>query len=420
MTDAPLITIQTIHTVPMLRSSTHSLPIGRAKTGLLVLALSILLPLSGAAQTMSLENGGTIAISNGGVWDLQGTTVDLGGAGSTASIAETSGGRFANGQLTATRTLNAPSQADPASLGIEITASANLGDVTVTRGHAIQTGNGNPSIERFYDLSPAQNNSGLDATLAFTYNDAELNGRTESELEFFKSSDGGTSWSQKGQDSRDATTNRVTLSGIESLSRWTLGGESNPLPVNLVSFEGAVTKQGVRLTWQTAAETNNAGFEVERTTPESHTWNQIGFQEGHGQGTTHATSTYSFTDDQIPYEANSLQYRLKQIDLGNTQSETFSPLSIALRSPEQLTLHDNAPNPFGHLTTVRYELPRTTQVRLAVYDLLGRRVKTLVAERQRAGRHQVRLYAKSLASGTYLVRLSAGQNTQTIRITVSQ
>jgi hypothetical protein len=404
----------------MRRSTIHAYVVERGTIGILFLALSMLLPLPAAAQTMVIQNGGTVEVDNGGVWNLQGTTVDLGGTGSTASIAETSGGRFANGQLTATRTLNAPSQADPAGLGIEITASANLGDVTVTRGHAIQTGNGNPSIERFYDLSPTQNNSGLDATLAFTYNDAELNGRTESDLEFFKSSDGGTSWSEEGQDSRDATANRVTLSGIESFSRWTLGGESNPLPVALTSFEGAVTKQGVRLTWQTAAETNNAGFEVERTTPESQTWNQIGFLEGHGQGTTHGTSTYSFTDDQIPYEADSLQYRLKQIDLGSTQSETFPPLSIALRSPEQLTLHDNAPNPFGHLTTVRYELPRTTQVRLAVYDLLGRRVKTLVAERQRAGRHQVRLYAKSLASGTYLVRLSAGQTTQTIRVTVSQ
>ena len=387
----------------------------------LLLGLSLALTVSppAAAQTLTVQNGGTVEVSNGGTWDLHGATANLGGTGNTASIRETDGARFANGQLTATRALNAPSARDVAGLGLQITASANLGDVTVTRGHTIQTApNGNESIERYYDVNPSQNNSGLSAELTFTYNDAELNGRTESDLEFFKSTDGGASWSEEGFDSRDATANTVTLDGIASLSRWTLGGASSPLPVEMASFEGAVTDQGVRLTWRTAVETNNAGFEVERTTPNTHTWTQVGFVEGHG--TTQSTTRYSFTDDQIPYQADSLSYRLKQIDLNRTQTESFEPLDIALSRPTQLALRDNAPNPFAHHTTVRYELPEDGRVRLALHDLLGRQVKTLVEEQQSAGRHQVRLYARNLASGAYFVRLSTRERTETMRITVSR
>ncbi|MDG5767304.1 zinc-dependent metalloprotease family protein [Balneolales bacterium ANBcel1] len=75
-----------------------------------------------------------------------------------------------------------------------------------------------------------------------------------------------------------------------------------------------------------------------------------------------------------------------------------------------LALHQNYPNPFNPATTIRYELPERGHVRLAVYDLLGRRVSTLVNERQDAGRHDVAFDASRLSSGVYLYRLeSAGQ-----------
>ena len=128
----------------MLRPITVPATTPSEKLGLLFLALSMLVPLSAAAQTMSLQNGGAIAINNGGTWTLHGTTVDLGGTGSTATISETGGGRFADGTLTATRALDAPSSANPAGLGARISTSATLGDVTVTRGHTVQTApNGN-------------------------------------------------------------------------------------------------------------------------------------------------------------------------------------------------------------------------------------------------------------------------------------
>ncbi|WP_263792509.1 T9SS type A sorting domain-containing protein [Salinibacter sp.] len=385
----------------------------------LLLGFSLALTVPAAGQQILVQNGATVEVNNGGVWDLQGGTMDFGPAGATATLSEPSGGRVYNGLLTAVRALSNPTAADPAGLGIEITASNDLGDVTVTRGHAIQTAsNGNESIERYYEISPSQNNSGLSAELTFSYTDAELNGLSESTLEFFKSEDGGSNWSEEGFDSRDGTANTVTLSGIASMSRWTLGSEASPLPVELVAFDGRAAEQGVRLTWRTASETNNAGFDVERQDPGAQAWTHVGFVEG--KGTTSAASTYSFMDKDLPYEADSLTYRLKQMDLGEREHEYSAPVTVPLGVPDALTFRDSFPNPFSTQTTIRYELLRSTPVRLIVFDLLGRRVKTLVDAQQTAGRHQVRLSASDLASGTYLVRLSANRTAQTTRVTVAR
>jgi len=367
---------------------------------------------SAAGQIITVENGATVEMDNGGVWDLRGSTVDLGGTGSTASIAEL-GGRFANGTLTATRSLNAPSQADPGRLGAKISSSASLGATTVTRGHAAQTGNSNASIRRYYDLS-ATTNTGLDATLTFTYRDAELNGLSEGSLVLFRSTDGGATWSEEGQDGRDATANTVTLSGIDALSRWTLGSASSPLPVELARFDAQTDAEAVVLRWKTASETNNAGFEVQRTTAVK-SWTTIGFQEG--AGTTTDSHTYRFRDTDVPYEADSVTYRLRQVDTDGT-AHLSSPVTVARAEPERVRLRTVYPNPARQTTTIRYEVPKATDVRLRLFDVLGRRVATLHRGSADAGRHTVQPDLSGLAAGTYLIRLAAADQRQTQRLVV--
>jgi hypothetical protein len=366
-----------------------------------------------------VQNGGTVEVSNGGTWDLHGTTVDLGDAGSTASIRETEGGRFAGGTLTAIRTLDAPASATPAGLGITISAAANLGDVTITRGHTVQTApNGNESIQRYYDLSPSQNNSGLDAELTLAYTDAELNGLSESGLEVFKSTDGGASWSEEGADSRNATANTVTLGGIESLSRWTLGSESAPLPVELASFDATTRDNAVQLTWQTATETNNAGFRVQRRTGAADRggegeWEQVGRVEG--GGTTTDAQSYRFVDKALPYAADALTYRLQQVDTDG--SAQYSEAVTVERGVDAVTLRDVYPNPARHRVTVQYAVPETRDVALHLYDVLGRRVKT-IADSKEQGRKEVRLDVSDLTSGMYFLRLQTGRTVKTQRLTV--
>jgi hypothetical protein len=76
------------------------------------------------------------------------------------------------------------------------------------------------------------------------------------------------------------------------------------------------------------------------------------------------------------------------------------------------------PNPFSGETTVAYELGEAGPVTLKVYDTLGREVATLVDGEQAASRHEVTLDARGLAAGVYVLRLTAGDDVRTSRVTV--
>ena len=91
---------------------------------------------------------------------------------------------------------------------------------------------------------------------------------------------------------------------------------------------------------------------------------------------------------------------------------TSAELMAAL--PQEAELQQNYPNPFNPTTVIRYGVPQTSEVRLEVFDMLGRKVATLVNnEKQRAGWHQVNFDASRLASGMYLYRIVAGKYVQT-------
>jgi len=377
-------------------------------------------------QTVEVQNGSTLQVENSAVVDLEGGTMNLGGAGATASLVEQSAGRVTGGTLTATRALSSPTDADPAGLGAVLTAGVNLGNVTVTRGHTVQIGGGNASIARYYEISSSQNNSGLDATLTFTYHDDELNGRAESDLGLFRSDDGGTTWTQEGADGRTTSPtggNTVTLGGIASFSRWTLGSSSDPLPVEMASFEGRATEEGVRLTWQTAAEQNNAGFRVlrtgERENGSAGEWTEVGFVESKAEGgTTSEAQRYRFTDDDLPYAADSVRYRLKQEDIDGTTHLT-DPVTIARGGPDGLELLGPAPNPVRQRATVRYGVPESIDgtVQMRLYDVMGRRVRSVEAGAE-AGRHAQTLDVDGLSSGVYFLRLQAAGQARTRKLMV--
>ncbi|MBW7888599.1 MAG: T9SS type A sorting domain-containing protein [Bacteroidetes bacterium] len=88
--------------------------------------------------------------------------------------------------------------------------------------------------------------------------------------------------------------------------------------------------------------------------------------------------------------------------------------------PEDFILHQNYPNPFNPSTTISYQLPEKNFVNLRVFDMLGREVALLVNEEKEKGSHQIRFTPTHLSSGVYLVRLTAGNFSQTTKIIYSK
>ncbi len=194
---------------------------------------------------------------------------------------------------------------------------------------------------------------------------------------------------------------------------YAVRNEAVALPIELTAFEAVCEQERVVLTWETASETNSAGFEVERSV--EGLWKTVTFVPG--GGTTSEPQTYRYADDALPYAAETVFYRLKQIDTDGA-FEYSDEVEVERGAPERLALHPNYPNPFRAQTTIRYEVPQAGPVRIVVYDMVGRRVGTLVDGKQPAGRKEVVFDARRLASGVYFVRLQAQGQTLTRKLTV--
>lgn len=95
------------------------------------------------------------------------------------------------------------------------------------------------------------------------------------------------------------------------------------------------------------------------------------------------------------------------------QAITTSNSKDDLLIPREIQLHQNYPNPFNPTTQIRYDIPNQAQVRIEVYNTLGRRVATLVNESKSAGQYVTSFDAYGLSSGIYIYRLQAGSFIQT-------
>ncbi len=80
--------------------------------------------------------------------------------------------------------------------------------------------------------------------------------------------------------------------------------------------------------------------------------------------------------------------------------------------PQEFSLSGNYPNPFNCSTVISYELKQPTAIRLDIYDLLGRRIETLVNEYQQAGQHRITWDATGVNSGVYFYKMQTNEYTE--------
>jgi hypothetical protein len=216
----------------------------------------------------------------------------------------------------------------------------------------------------------------------------------------------------------DTAANRTGLLTSNGFGQFALGGNSidnpldGPLPIELSSFSSSVNSNNVKLTWITASETNNQGFEIYRKSDQSD-WTKIGFVEG--SGTINTPKTYTYNDNRL--SAGKYSYELKQIDYnGNFQFFVLSGIT-EIGLPKKFDVSQNYPNPFNPVTRIDYNLPLDSKVSIKIYDISGREIKTLVNQAEPAGFHSVSFDGNEFSSGMYIYRVFAGAGGQNFEVT---
>ena len=198
--------------------------------------------------------------------------------------------------------------------------------------------------------------------------------------------------------------------------------EDQFLPVQLTSFTATTDGADAILTWQTASETNNAGFEIQRAETSAavrpihesaqpsaqHTaqpqhqsdWQRIAFIEG--AGTTTNPQAYAYRARTLTPGTH--HFRLKQIDFDGTfEYSEETTVIIGLNTPYLLT--SAFPNPFNPQTNFSLSIATSQHVIIDLYDILGRLVQPVFkGDIPASSTQHFSIDGSRLSSGTYLIR----------------
>jgi hypothetical protein len=184
------------------------------------------------------------------------------------------------------------------------------------------------------------------------------------------------------------------------------------LPVELALFDALADGEGVTLRWQTASETNNAGFEVQHR--QTGSFQRIDFIEG--AGTTVDSQHYHYSVRTLAPGQHI--FRLKQIDFDGTFH--YSPeVAVSVEIPGAFHLSEAYPNPFNPTTTFTLTVAQQQRVRVEAFDALGRRVALLYQGVLQAQQTEtIRFGASGLTGGVYLIRATGEAFSTTRRVTL--
>jgi hypothetical protein len=260
-----------------------------------------------------------------------------------------------------------------------------------------------PRVRRTWMIAKSNANGGSGVNFNFNWNPTEVAGSLPTPALYNYT---GGSWiRQTGSTSSTATSlNYTSFTG--TLSSFAIGDNTTPLPVLLSSFSAIKVGKNNLLSWATASEQNNAGFEVQRSTDGS-TYEKIGFVKSlSATGNSSSPLSYSFTD----FNPLGLQqyYRLKQTDLDGKSA--YSAIVLVKReAPATLTVTKVYPNPSTSSIYINAACPAATTLQLSIVDMNGR----VVGRKQvnaMTGNNGFDMPVTQLAPGTYLLQVLNADN----------
>ena len=181
----------------------------------------------------------------------------------------------------------------------------------------------------------------------------------------------------------------------------------------LASFDATLEDGGAVLRWETSQEVGMKGYEIVRADAEQGHYDVITKEIVRASGTA-TGGTYEYRDQTI-IANRTYWYKLREVADDGLGAE-YGPYTVSFKLTNRLD--QNVPNPFNPTTAIRYVIAGDNQVNLTIYDVAGRRVRTLVNERQRADAYRVTWdgsndTGQKVASGVYFYKLVAGKFSQT-------
>jgi hypothetical protein len=344
---------------------------------------------------------------------------------------------------------------DNAVLGNAIFANGGLGiDLTgTTANDADDADEGANRGQNYPDIGSASLEANGDMTVTYLVDTAPANATYPLRIDFYRADATGQGMDWLGSDayseddfngaghsaktamaSKTATFTPVTvtpaLTVIDQIVATATDANGNTseftntpmlLPVELIAFEALRDGDTVHLTWETASETNNAGFEIQRISKnveaDGHppdVWQILDFVEGYG--TTDEAQTYSYRVDELAPGTH--RFRLKQIDYDGTHE--YSPeVEVAVGVAGTYRMSAAYPNPFNPQTSFSLAVARAQQVEIAVYDVLGRRVEVLFDGEMAANQSRAFVWkARDRPSGLYFIRVIGERFAETRQVTL--
>ncbi|MBN1351120.1 choice-of-anchor D domain-containing protein [candidate division KSB1 bacterium] len=189
---------------------------------------------------------------------------------------------------------------------------------------------------------------------------------------------------------------------------------SQPVAVELSAFYAAYEEGNIAIHWETRLEKNHRGFNIYRTASD-----EIKPEPRYrlNRALISGKSPYKFVDDTAG--EGTLYYWLEDVSLKGLKT-LHGPISAnsAFDMPAIYSLSQNYPNPFNPKTVISYSLPKTEQVQIKVYNILGELVKTLVDAKVKAGQYKISWFGNDenglpAASGIYFLQIHTKTFTQT-------
>ena len=256
------------------------------------------------------------------------------------------------------------------------------------------------SVQGYYTITPTGSGT---VDIILYYDDADLNGETESALRLWRYT--GSGWDGPYFSSRDATENWVRANGISSFSDWVLSDaqDDQSLPVHLLFFQATWQQGKVQLQWATASEVNTAYFTIYRKIP-GEDFRKLAQVPARGNSTS--GGEYTWTDFTPP--ADTLcTYRLTEVTLSGEEYLLRETNVSTHTIITDFYLENPYPNPFNSTVQIRFRVPKEEWVHLSVWNPSGQKVADLWQGTVPRGVHQIAWDARDIASGRYFIRLQS-------------